>query len=101
LFQYKMMPFGLDSISTVFQRELSRVLSNITVAKLFQDDILIFGKDKKEHDCIMRKVLQALMDNGLTVKEQKCKFGKQHVEYLGHKISENGIRPKISHVKAI
>ncbi len=47
------------------------------------------------------KHLQALQDNGLVIHAEKCVWGVQELEYLGHKISAAGVLPLPSHVAAI
>jgi transposase InsO family protein len=47
------------------------------------------------------QVLQALQDNGLVIHAEKCVWGVQELEYLGHKISAAGVLPLPSHVAAI
>ena len=49
----------------------------------------------------MRQVLQALQDNGLVIHAEKCVWGVQELENLGHKISAAGVLPLPSHVAAI
>ncbi len=49
----------------------------------------------------MRQVLQALQDNRLVIHAEKCLWGVQELEYLGHKISAAGVLPLPSHVAAI
>jgi hypothetical protein len=41
----------------------------------------------------VREVLQALQDNGLVIHAEKCVWGVQELEYLGHKISAAGVLP--------
>ena len=95
------MPFGLASASAVFQPVMSKVVHGIPGARVFQDDILIHGKDKSEHDYRLKLVLSRLQENGLTIRKSKCKFGQMQVEYLGHLISNKGILPKLSYVEAV
>lgn len=60
----------------------------------FQDDILIFAKDIREHNCILDNVLKILSNHGMTVSKDKCKFLTDNVEYLDHHITAQGIKPK-------
>ena len=46
----------------------------------------MFSKDGAAHMHHLREVLVALGKHGLTVKLQKCEFGKTKIEYLGHLI---------------
>ena len=39
------------------------------------------------------EVLRRLGEAGIRLKQAKCAFMKSSVEYLGHKISADGIRP--------
>ena len=40
----------------------------------------------------MRAVFQRLHDSNLKLKENKCKFFKQEISYLGHIVSKDGIK---------
>ncbi len=40
-------------------------------------------------------------DHGFRLKEDKCQLGMAEVEYLGHQIGQNGIRPLPNKVTAI
>ena len=67
----------------------------------FQDDVLVYGTSKDEHDELLRVVLTKLRDSGLTIKKDKCQLGVRSVEYLGHTISKEGFKPKTSLVDAV
>jgi hypothetical protein len=55
------------------------------------DDILVHGKDTKEHDERLKKVLQKLEEANVTLNGDKCEFSKPEVHYLGHVINATGI----------
>ena len=46
----------------------------------------MFSKNGVGHVEHLRKVLDALGENGLTIKNDKCEFGRTKLEYLGHLI---------------
>ena len=46
-------------------------------------------------------VFQRLQDAGLTLNREKCKFPLPDIEFLGHKLSANGIDPGAGKVEAI
>ena len=86
-FRFNRMPFGLRNAPAIFQRCMEVVLRGCYEwAAPYIDDILVFSKNGVEHVQHLRKVLSALDENGLTIKEDKCEFGKTHLEYLGHQI---------------
>lgn len=100
-YQFRRMPFSLASATAVFQCLLHRLFGKMRGISFFQDDILIAAKCKIEHDHLLKKVLEVLQKVGLTVELKKCKFAQKNVSYLGHVISEEGVRPKPSLVNAI
>ena len=44
------MPFGISTAPEEFQRRLSTALEGLKVVSVVADDILIYGKDRAEHD---------------------------------------------------
>ena len=79
------MPFGLRNAPAIFQRLMEEVLRGCYQwAAPYIDDILVFSKAGGEHLEHLRMVVQALSEHGLTLKSDKCVFGKTHLEYLGH-----------------
>ena len=86
-FAFERMPFGLRNAPAAFQRTMEEVLRGCYMyASPYIDDILIFSQNGVEHVHHLREVLKALGRSGLTIKEDKCEFGKTHLEYLGHLI---------------
>lgn len=65
------------------------------------DDILVYGKDKAEHDEQLKKTLKTVEEAGITLNKEKCEFAKQRVKCLGHIIDANSICPDPDKVKAI
>jgi hypothetical protein len=100
LFEYKRMPFGLRNAGPSFQRHVDRAIRDCQAAFAWVDDIVICSRNHEEHVIHVRQVLQALQDNGLVIHAEKCVWGVQELEYLGHKISAAGVLPLPSHVAA-
>jgi len=65
------------------------------------DDILIYSRTWKEHLEHLSQVLTILEENKFYTKRSKCTFGKEEVDYLGHKISKEGVQVDPSKIKAI
>lgn len=100
-FRFIRMPFGLASAAACFQRVMNKVLEGLSKVLIFQDDILVYGIDRAEHDRHLWSVLQRLQDAGLVIKKEKCKLCVSSVNYLGHTISGDGISPKLDIVESI
>ena len=68
---------------------------------VYLDDILVTGETENEHLSNLDAVLSRLEEARMRVKKNKCEFMLPQVEYLGHKISHQGLQPTESKVKAI
>ena len=91
-YSFKRMPFGLKNAPVLFQRTMEEVLRGCYhCAAPYIDDILVFSKNGVEHIDHLRQVLDALSKHGLTIKSDKCEFGKTRLEYLGHLIGEGQV----------
>jgi len=65
------------------------------------DDILIWGKDKQEHEKTLKMVIEKLRAVGMTLNREKCVFKISEVRFLGHIISTDGISLDPEQVTAI
>jgi hypothetical protein len=68
---------------------------------VYIDDILIYSGSMDEHVEHLQKVFQRLRENKLYVKFEKCKFGVTKVDFLGHRITQEGLKMDDHKVKAI
>ena len=91
--EFKRCPFGLAQAPAYFQRLVNEVLSSLTFAFGYLDDILIFSPDMETHLKHLRILFERLRSADLKLKEVKCNFLKKHIQYLGHIISGEGIAP--------
>ena len=100
-FRYKRLMFGISCAPEIYQRIMRSVLSGLEGVTNFLDDILVYAKTKEEHDERLKKAFQRLVENGLTLNKEKCKFGEREITFLGFKISGDGYRPLESKVEAV
>jgi len=93
-YEYLVMPFGLTNAPAVFQRFINFVMSDFLdkFVVVYLDNILIYSNSLDEHIDHVSKVLQALQDNYLLVKLEKCVFHVKEIEFLGHIITGKGIK---------
>lgn len=101
LFRYKRMMFGISCAPEIFQKTLERILLGCEGVINFIDDILVYGKDQAEHDGRLKKVLDVLNTHNVLLKEDKCIYRVKSVQFLGHELSENGIKPLDKYLSAI
>ena len=93
LFRYTRLPFGISSAPGIFQKTMESLLQGIPHTTVYLDDILVAGENEDDHLQTLKKVLKRLADAGLRAKRSKCKFMVDSVEYLGHVIDAQGLRP--------
>lgn len=101
LFEFNVMPFGLANAAQSFQRFMDNILRGLGFCFCYIDDILIASHTPEEHTKHLEQVLARLQDHGLTIKEEKCNFRKNEVDYLGHRVTPDGIKPLDQKVRAI
>jgi hypothetical protein len=53
------------------------------------DDVLIYGKDKEEHDKRLIAALKCIENAGVTLNKGKCEFRKDKLIFLGY---HNGVQ---------
>ena len=85
-----------------FQKAMDRTLNNSKNTFCFLDDILIVSKGSEiEHEKLITDVLMKLNKENLSHKLSNCEFFKTEVNWLGQKLSENGVAPKRTKTEAI
>nr|GEX74078.1 hypothetical protein [Tanacetum cinerariifolium] len=76
-YKFQVMPFGLTNEPAVFMDLMNQVckpyLDNFVI--VFIDDILIYSKDKKEHEEHLKAILELLNKEELYAKFSKCLAG--------------------------
>jgi hypothetical protein len=78
---------------------LSKFLDKFVL--VFIDDILIYSKNREEHEEYLRLVLQVLREHHLYAKFSKCDFFQKKIHYLGHVISEEVVAVDLDKIKSI
>jgi len=101
LFEFLRMPFGLKNAGMTFQRYMDRIFNGLDFIFIYIDDILVASKSRKEHMVHLREVLNKLRSAGLVLNLPKCTFGRSSVDFLGHLVSSQGIRPLATKVEAL
>ena len=97
------MSFGLTNAPTAFMDLMNRVfheyLDSFIIA--FIDDILIYSKTKEEHEQHLRLTLKVLREYQLYAKLSKCEFWMRSVTFLGHVVSDKGVKVDPRNTEAV
>jgi hypothetical protein len=102
-YEFLVMPFGLTNAPATFCTLMNDIfrewLDDFVV--VYIDNILIYSGSLEEHEEHLHKVFQRLSENKLYAKLEKCKFGVMEVDFLGHRITQKGLKMDDHKVKAI
>ncbi len=103
LYEWNTVPMGLANSPTAFQRMMNTVLIGLIMkgVLIYMDDIMVYGETFDDHFDRLREVLQRLRLSGLTVKPKKCALFQREVDYLGHHISREGVKPLDAKIKIL
>ena len=94
VYEFLQLPFGLKNSAASFNRLMRRVLGDVNGVGCFVDDIIVYTDTWSEHLRVLREVFEKLRGAGLTVKPSKCTVGVTDVEFVGHKVSIDTLRPR-------
>uniref|UniRef100_A0A2H8THY5 RNA-directed DNA polymerase n=1 Tax=Melanaphis sacchari TaxID=742174 RepID=A0A2H8THY5_9HEMI len=100
---FKRMIQGMKTSPGTFQRVMNSALAGLIGIKclVYLDDIIVYGKNLYDHNEKLIEVFERLQTNNLKLQPDKCEFLKRECVYLGHVISENGIKPDEKKVKSV
>lgn len=102
-YQWVTLSMGLTNAPAVFQSVVNNIfrpyLNKFVVVYL--DDICVFSKTQEEHMRHLELVLEKLKQYNLTAAWHKCHFYQEELLFLGHIVSENGVKADPAKVKAV
>ena len=100
LFRYTRVCFGISSAPSAFQKMMSLLLGGMKGVQCYLDDLVIYGHTYEEYKQNLKAVLMKLRKTGLKLND-KCKFDLTSIDFLGHRITQEGLQPSPSQARAI
>ena len=101
LYVYNCLPFGVASAPAIFQKRMDTVIQGTVRVACYIDGILVSSATEENHIETLKEVFIRLEKHGFRLKLEKCEFLQPSIEYLGHIICKEGIKPVPSKVEAI
>ncbi|KAL4154076.1 hypothetical protein QTP88_001909 [Uroleucon formosanum] len=100
------LPAGIIKLSgapSTFQRLMNAALTSLNGIKAFVylDHIIIYAVDLKEHESRLEEVFQRLQKFNLRLQPSKCQFLRREVVYLGHLITDSGVKPDLAKISCV
>ena len=85
--------------SEVFQKIMTDYFGD--VAEVVVDDLLVWGLNRQDHDRKLLEVLKRARQLGLKLNKEKLEVGARSVSYVGHLLTDAGVKPDPNKVQAI
>ena len=95
------MPFGGKNCPAAWSRASDMVFKNCMDLIKYVDDLNIASTTETDHIIAIREFFDRLRKHNLKIKLSKCEFFQDEVEFVGHRISSEGIRPSKKYIKKI
>ncbi|GBG92509.1 hypothetical protein CBR_g55782 [Chara braunii] len=102
-FEWLVMPFGLTNAPATFQAAMTTEFRHMLdrFVLIYLDDILVYSRSLDKHVEHLRTILERLRQAKYKANRDKCEFARQELEYLGHYVTPQGIRPLADKIEAI
>lgn len=100
-FQWVTSPMGLLGCPASFQRLMELVTMGLVGVIVYIDDLLIHSKSHEEHRQRLERVFARLRGHNLKINLAKCEFGAKEVNYLGFRLTPEGIFPGLDKTEVI
>ena len=92
-YRYNRLPMGVKQSPDVAQEIMEDLFRDLDNVENYIDDIGCFDSSWEEHLQTLAKVLKRLEDNKFIVKPEKCEWGVQETDWLGHWLTPIGLKP--------
>ena len=92
-YEYVKVPFGLVQAPAYVQELMTGVLKDLPFAMAYLDDIIIYSSTPEEHLEHIKTVFKKLCHAKLSMKLSKCHFFAKEIQYLGHILGVEGVKP--------
>ncbi|GBG84053.1 hypothetical protein CBR_g37929 [Chara braunii] len=111
--QWIRCPMGICNAPATFQRAMNMAFHNFVQKTrlaqsiinycviVYMDDILVYSSSYEGHVQHIEWTLHALRDAGFKVAFEKCQFFLTTISFLGHVVTDQGLRPEPQKVAAV
>lgn len=97
------MPQGFKNSPAIFQRGMTLVLKDLIgdICFVYLDDIIIFGRNIREHEKHYEMMLERLEQYDLRINPNKSIYCKEKILFLVYEIEKNKITPSTKRAQGI
>ncbi|PAA47069.1 hypothetical protein BOX15_Mlig004214g7 [Macrostomum lignano] len=102
VYRWNRLPFGLKDAPEAYQRKIrEEITSHVANSANYIDDIIVWGRTRKEHDDLVRQLLQQCKDKNLKLNKTKAKIGQRELKFLGHILTSEGVKIDPEKIRSI
>lgn len=103
VYEFNVVPFGLSTSLSAIVKCIELVLGTEVerCSMVFVDDILVISKTVDEHVQNLRTIYEKFRRANMSININKCEFLRTEIKFLGHIISEEGVKPDPEKIKSI
>ncbi|BHF72764.1 hypothetical protein SprV_0401583500 [Sparganum proliferum] len=95
------MPYDLRYAAQAFQRLTGHVLCGLPFVHAYIDDLLGASQNAEKHKAHLAPVFDRLEKFGVAINPFMCVLGVPSLEFLGHHVDSEGLRPLLSKVEEV
>lgn len=119
-YEWRVLPMGLTNAPSTFQHTMNTVFAPYLKVPgpvsdkhkpglegterfvlVYLDDVLCLSKSVADHMRHLRLIFAKLREHGLQAKLSKCKFLQKELKFLGHILTEEGVKPDPAKVQTL
>ena len=100
-YHYKRLAFGELNSQDLFDTEIAKTISGFPRVLNNRDDIMIGDLHLQDRNANLQVILQWIEDHNLTLRKEKCEFGKTTMNFNGHMFTAEGLRPSPEKIRAV
>ena len=93
LYEFTRVPYGIKTAPQYFTMALSTALRPVPDQDSYIDDIVFGGATPEEYLRTLRDLFSVLRKHSLKLKPSKCILGATELNFLGHVVDKDTIRP--------
>lgn len=93
-YRFLRLPFGLSVFQDIFQSRMDNILHRVGEGVIgIADNVVVYGKNVKEHDCNLHKLMKVASEEGLVFRAEKCHIRQKIIGFFGLDWSKDGMHP--------
>ena len=100
-YRFTRLPFGISTAGDLFNHTMQELFRDLDGVQIVVDDILIHAPTVEEHNRRLKCVLDRAREIGMKLNRRKSKMCLSEVEYVGHIVTKDGLKPSKEHTHAI